>query len=177
MSNYKVDKIQRNCRHSKFKFLDTRGLKDHLITPHSERVKTLVPRFSQKRKRWNCCKNILKIFCILGCNLKLHSGEKPRKCNHCQNKIKTCSILEGHVKLHSGLNPKKCRHCNFKFLDTRGLKDHMITLHGERVKTLIPRFLQKRIDATAAKNILKIFCILGCPIELRCGEKPKMLFM
>ena len=60
-----------------------------------------------KEKRCNCCKNILKIFCILGCHLKLHSGEKPRKCNHCQNKIKTSSILEGHVKLHSGLNPKK----------------------------------------------------------------------
>ena len=51
----------------------------------------------------------------------------------------------------------------------------MITLHGERVTTLISRFLQKRIDATAAKNILKIFCILACPIELRCWKKPKML--
>ena len=51
----------------------------------------------------------------------------------------------------------------------------MIKLHGERVKTLNPRFLQKRIDATAAKNIVKIFCILGCPIELRCWKKPKML--
>ena len=111
----------------------------------------------------------------MGCHLKLHSGEKPRKCNHCQNKIKTSSILEGHVKLHSGLNPKKCRHCKFKFLDTRGLKDHMITLHGERVTTLISRFLQKRIDETAAKNILKIFCILACHIELRCWKKPKML--
>ena len=37
----------------------------------------------------------------------------------------------------------------------------MITLHGERVKTLISRFLQKRIDATAAKKYIEDFLHFG----------------
>ena len=53
----------------------------------------------------------------------------------------------------------------------------MITLHGERVKTLISRFLQKRIDATAAKNILKIFAFWHVPLNYVVGKSPKCFYV